>query len=298
MLRALCCWLWLVSLNGVVTAAPATDPEVIPVYIRDDVLEDYEKFVAGRDVLSLKDFKNVNMRRDVADMVLLQQALAIGGFHKRFQYMPGKFNFRNTKMLETGDLLLSFDSYWLSDAQLLGPRVFVSEPVIRRGEYLAALYTSPKNTAALSIRQLSDLAKFTAVSTPKWLTDWRTLEKLPLKQLIREDEWLSQARMVHMQWVDFMLMPFSNTKDGSYQLEQLRMQRVPGVAILLDDSRHFVVSRAHPHGQAAFTALNRGLKELRAQGRIQQLYKDAGFLIDTSSLIILNAQANSPAPPK
>lgn len=298
MLRALCCWLWLVGLNGVVTAAPATDPNIIPVYIRDDVLEDYEKFVAGRNVLTITSFKNINMRRDVADMVLLQQALAIGGFHKRFQYMPGKFNFRNTKMLETGDLLLSFDSYWLSDAQLLGPNVFVSEPVIRRGEYLAALYTSPKNTAALAIRSYNDLQKFTAVSTPKWLTDWRTLEKLPLKQLIREDEWLSQARMVHMQWVDFMLMPFSNTKDGSYQLEQIRMQQIANVAMLLDDSRHFVVSRAHPQGQTAFAALNRGLKEMRAQGRIEKLYKDAGFLVDTSSLIILNAQANSPAQPK
>lgn len=289
MLRLLCCLLLVVP-NSLVFAAPTPDEAVVPVYIRDDVLEDYEKFVAGRDVLSITNFKNINMRRDVADMVLLQQALAIGGFHQRFQYMPGKFNFRNTKMLETGDLLLSFDTYWLSDAQLLGQKVYISEAVIPRGKYLAALYTSPQNKAALSIHQLSDLQKFSAVSTPKWLTDWRTLEKLPLKQLIREDEWLSQARMVHMQWVDFMLMPFSNTKDGNYELEQLRMRQIPGVAILLNDSRHFVVSRAHPHGQAAYDALNRGLQKLKAQGRIEQLYKEAGFLVDTKNIVILNAK--------
>lgn len=286
MFRAFCCFL-LLALP--VQAKPDTSSSNrVSVYIRDDVLEDYQQFIAGRDVLTIRSFKNVNMRRDVADMVLLQQALAIGGFHKSFQYLPGKFNFRNTKMLETGDLLLSFDTYWLSDAQVLGPKVFISEPVIRRGEYLAALYTSPKNSRAFSIHQLQDLQNFTAVSTPKWLTDWRTMSALPLKELIREDEWLSQARMVHMQWVDFMLMPFSNQTNGTYQLEQLQLQQIPGIAMLLDDSRHFVVSRAHPDGKAAFDALNRGLAKLRAEGRIEALYKDAGFLVETKHLIILN----------
>lgn len=60
--------------------------EVIPVYIRDDVYEDYLKFLNGRPVLSIVDFRGATMRRDVADMVLVQQALALGGFTKNFYY--------------------------------------------------------------------------------------------------------------------------------------------------------------------------------------------------------------------
>lgn len=260
----------------------------IDVYIRDDVLEDYQAFVAGRDVLSISSSQSTTLRRDVADMVLLQQALALGGFHRTFRYLPGKFNFRNTRMLETGDLLLSFDTYWLTDATRLGNKVFITEPVIRRGEYLAAVFTSPNNAKALALREPQQLSELTAVSTPKWHTDWSTLSKIPLKKLIREDEWLSQARMVHIQWVDFMLMPFSNLPSGQYQLEQLRLQQVPGVAVLLNDSRHFVVSQAHPEGRAAFAALNKGLKVLRESGRLEKLYRDAGFLVDPAKYRILN----------
>ncbi len=275
------------SLFGSVRGAFAEQAPIV-IFIRDDVYEDYQQFVAGRDVLSIKDFQHKNMRRDVADMVLLQQSLALGGFKHQFSYVAGKVNFRNTKMLETGELLLSFDSYWLSDAQALSSAVYISDPVIRRGEYFAGIYTSPKNLRTLQVKTLDDLRELSGVSTPKWQTDWQTMSALPLKKLIREDEWLSQARIVHMGWVDFMLMPFFNANDGSYQLEQIRLQRVPGVAILLDDSRHFVISKAHPFGKTAFDAIQRGMKILRANGQIEKMYRDAGFLIDDKVIRILN----------
>jgi hypothetical protein len=277
----------LISLSCIAQSAQVKSTE-IQVYIRDDVYEDYLKFLNGRPVLSISDFRGSTMRRDVADVVLLQQALALGGFSKSFYYLPGKFNFRNTKMLESGDSLLSFDTYWLNDAQSMSDKVFISEAVVLKGEYLAGIYSSPDNSAVFQIKSLADLQSFTAVSTPKWRTDWQTLNALPLKELIQEDEWLSQARMVHMRWVDFMLMPFFHDNKGIYQLEKIRLKVVPGVAILLNDSRHFVISKAHPDGRFASEALNKGLKILRENGRIKQLYQQAGFMLPAGSVKILN----------
>lgn len=265
----------------------------VEIFIRDDVYEDYKKFVAGRDVLSITDFHSSFMRRDVADMVLLQQALALGGFQRTFLYLPGKVNFRNTKMLETGELLLSFDTYWLSDAKALKDKVLISSAVIQKGQYLAGIYTSPNNHKVLRLKTLADFQELTAVSTPKWRTDWQTMSDLPLKQLVREDEWLSQARMVHMQWVDFMLMPFVNSKDGVYKLEQIQLKLVPGVAVLLNDSRHFVISKSHPAGAEAYAALQRGLAALEKNGRMQQLYRQAGFLVDQTQYKVLNSTVRS-----
>jgi hypothetical protein len=290
----ICCLLFSFHCSAE-TISPKSDE--IPVYIRDDVYEDYLRFLNGRSVLTIDDFRGATMRRDVADMVLLQQALALGGFSKSFYYQPGKFNFRNTKLLETGDSLLSFDTYWLSDTQSLAGKVYVSEPVIRRGEYLAGIYSSPENQAMLQVGTLQQLRKFTGVSTPKWQTDWATMSALSLKELVREDEWLSQARMVHMRWVDFMLMPFFHDANGVYQLEQIRLKVVPGVAILLNDSRHFVISKAHPDGQSASAALNRGLKLLRENGRIEQLYTQAGFMLPAGSIKILNAEVATVSAP-
>lgn len=263
----------------------------IDIFIRDDVYEDYQKFLAGRDVQKIDDFNSPYMRRDVADMVLLQQALVLGGFTHKFNYLPGKVNFRNTRMLETGELLLSFDTYWLSDAKVMADKVWISPAVIAKGEYLAGIYTSPNNHKVLAINSLADFQQLSAVSTPKWRTDWKTLSALPLKTLVREDEWLSQARMVHMQWADFMLMPFVKSADGNYRLEQIELKVVPKIAILLDDSRHFVVSKQHPDGKAAFTALSKGLEILAKRGGINHMYQQAGFLVDRSQYQILNKSA-------
>lgn len=261
----------------------------IDIFIRDDVYEDYLKFVDGRDVLSITEFTSPFLRRDVADMVVLQQALALGGFNRKFNYIPGKVNFRNTRMLENGELLLSFDSYWLTDAKAIASKIYISDPVIKKGQYLAGIFASPLNAKVFTVTSSAQLAQLTAVSTPKWQTDWQTLSNLPLKKLVREDEWLSQARMVHMQWVDFMLMPLFNTPDGKYQLEKIQLKMVPKLAVLLNDSRHFVISRNHPQGKAAFTALNSGLKQLESTGQIERIYTRAGFLVDHAKYNILNA---------
>ena len=260
----------------------------ILIYIRDDVYKDYQKFVANKDVLSIKNFSGANIRRDVVDMIIAQQALKLGGFDHEFSYAAGKVNFRNTKMLQNGRLLISFDSYWLSDAQALKDKVYTSEPVIRTGEYIAGIYTNPTNKKVLAIKTLADLQQLSAVSTPKWRTDWKTLQTLPLKELIKEDEWLSMARLVNLKWVDFLLMPFNSTPDQSFTLENITLIPVKGVGVLLYDSRHFVISKTHPQGKEALKSINLGLKILRAEGAITKAYQQAGFFIDPSKISILN----------
>ncbi|GHE78214.1 hypothetical protein GCM10011501_02460 [Thalassotalea profundi] len=266
----------------------ASEAEDIIIYIRDDVYEDYQAFVDGKDIATINDFQGKTVRRDVIDMILAQKALKLGGFNHSFKYIPGKLNFRNTKMLQQGKLLISFDSYWLSDANALESDIYISDAVIKKGEYVAGLYTSPKNKAALNIKKLEDLSRFTAVSTPKWRTDWQTLSQLPLKQLVAEDEWLSMARMVNLMWIDIIFMPFNSTKDKTFSMDKITLIPVENVAIKFDDSRHFVLSKKHPLGAQAFQAINIGLKKLREQKLITKAYTQAGFFVDRNKINILN----------
>ena len=262
--------------------------EEIVIYIRDDVYKDYLNFVNGRDISTINDFHGGRIRRDVVDMILAQQALELGGFNHHFKYIPGKLNFRNTKMLQKGRLLISFDSYWYSDALTLADDIYVSDAVIRKGEYIAGLYTSPNNKPALSIKTLDDLKKFTAVSTMKWKTDWQTISQLPLKQLVAEDEWLSMARMVDLMWIDLIFMPFHASEDKRFTIDKITLMPVKDVAIVLNDSRHFVISTKHPLGAVAYKAMNDGLKKLREKKLITKAYKEAGFFIDRDKITILN----------
>ena len=267
---------------------------VIDIYIRDDVYEDYTTFVNNRDVLQITDFSGQAIRRDVVDMIIAQQALSIGGFDYQFNYIPGKVNFRNTRMLETGKLLISFDSYWLSDAHAQAHHLYISKPLIQRGEYIAGIYTQSGRENTIKINSILDFKKLTAVSTPKWRTDWQTLSALPLKELVIEHEWISMARMVNSGWVDFMLMPFHSTPDRRFKLDKIDLVPLPNIAVELKDSRHFVISRNHPLGKKAYLAIEKGLTQLRNRNAITRAYTQAGFFIDKSSYIIINGENTSP----
>lgn len=166
--------------------------------------------------------------------------------------------------------------------------VYISDEVIRNGEYIAGIYTSPTNEKTLSLKKLDDFKHLTSVSTPKWKTDWQTLELLPLKSLTREDSWLSMVRMVDIEWIDFILMPFNPTPDRSFIMNKVHLVPVKNIGVVLKDSRHFVISKRHPKGQEAFTAMNKGLKILRSHGAIVKAYQQAGFFIDTNKIIIIN----------
>mgnify|MGYP000333134634 FL=1 len=264
----------------------ATDSIII--YIRDDVYEDYLHFTSNKDVLTITEFTGKKVRRDVVDMIIAQQALRLGGFNYTFKYAPGKVNFRNTKMIQTGDSLISFDSYWLKDATAIKENVYISAPVIRQGEYVAGIYTSPENSKTLALKTFSDLQELTAISTSKWRTDWQTLSELPLKNLVDEQEWLSMARLVSQQWVDFLLMPFHSSTNQLFIMDKIILIPVEGVGIELFDSRHFVISKKHPKGAEAITAINIGIKKLRENKAIVKAYTQAGFFIDRNKITILN----------
>ncbi|MBE1302237.1 MAG: hypothetical protein GJ680_20295 [Alteromonadaceae bacterium] len=92
---------------------------------------------------------------------------------------------------------------------------------------------------------------------------------MSLKELIREDEWVSQAQMVSKMLVDFIMMPFHASMSEIYKLDNIELKPVPDIALLLNDSRHFVMSKKHPLGREVFKALSDGLLQLREDGQKQ-----------------------------
>lgn len=262
--------------------------DYVDIYIRDDVYMNYTALLSGRSPLEVDNFGGQFVRRDVIDMVLLHQALLLGGFNKPFRYRPGNVNFRDSNLLVQGKQLLSFDTYWYEETQLKAHKLFVSDPVIRKGEFFAGIYYAKDNKRMKRIQRPSDLQQLTAVSSSRWPVDWYTLSRLPLKELVDEPNWSSQAQIVNKQWADFMLIPLMPVLGNDFQLANINLVSHPKWVVLLDSSRHFVVSRLHPDGERAFDALQKGLKKLRKQGRIQDAYRQAGLLPDLTKYKQLN----------
>lgn len=271
MLKILCCLLIFYTSQLLAASAPLQVP------IEASVLADYQRFVAGRQVQDITRYDGPGARRDVIEMVLLQQALHLGGARLQFQFIPTDASARSPLLLRRGDVLLTFDSVWQQAAQQYGADIFLSSAVINKGEYFAAIATSPQNQKVLHIRQQADFATLSAVSSRVFLLDWQTLSALKLAGLREEDDWHTMARLVSRQWVDFMLVPQSTARQIQLPALGVDLVLVPGIKVLLNDSRHFAVSRQHPLALPTFAALERGLALLRQQNRIQQAYQQCGF---------------------
>jgi len=252
----------------------------VEVTIETDVYNYAQELLAGTTPLEINNFSGKHVQRDVVEFILVQKALALGGAKLEFSFTTGNYDARNSKLLQDGLLLINFDTMWLSHAKTLSNDVYISDAVIRKGEYLAGIYTSLANKDKILIDSLSDFQKLSVISNKNWPVDWYTIEQLQPKSLAHEEEWLSMAKLVSMGWVDVMLAPFTREEPYNYQSNDYHITAIEGVKIALNDSRHFVVSKNHPQGKMVFQALQKGLKTLRAQGVIEKAYRQSGFITE------------------
>jgi len=270
-MQFICFLLILLFTTYSATSTAASDKIILTV--QPDVYADYLCLLNERSPLEITDFKGECSRRDVVDIILLQQALHLGGFDLSVKFRTGQFELRNRKLLEEGFLLVSVDTFWLTEAQSVQEHLYISEPMLRNGEYIAGLYTSPNNKKALASRTLQQVQKLSGVSSKNWSGDWRAMQQLGLKKLVNEPIWVAQVKLVDRQFVDFMLAPFN----VDFARNGVILELIPQIAVKLAGSRHFVISKYHLLGEAAFKALNIGIATMRQRGLIHKAYADAGF---------------------
>lgn len=253
----------------------------IVISVESDILEMSNVFLDGQTPADFKDFSGENCQRDIVEFIMVQKALSVGGFKHRFRFVPGNFDARNSRLLLDGSLLLSFDTLWLSFVEQHRDKLYISDPMIRNGEFTAGVYTSLKNQKSIKLRTIEDFRKLTVVSSSDWHVDWQTLSEIKPRQLIDEEDWISMAKLVSKGWVDVMLVSFNNSKPFVYEGPAYKLRAIEGVKVALKDSRHYVVSKQHPMSGDTFSALQTGLKKLRENGEITKAYQECGFLNKT-----------------
>lgn len=250
----------------------------VEITIESDIYHYAQAIIQDRPIASITHFKHKTVQRDVVEFILIQQALLLGGLEIEFDFKLGNYDARNIILLEKGLLLMSFDSVWLSQATAMSDAVYISEPVINKGQYMAGLFTAKGNEALHKVAQQQHLHDVSIVSSHDWPVDWQTLQTLQPKSLLHESDWISMAKMVSRGWVDAMLVPFNTSFPFEYTGEGYHLVAVPNIKVALNDSRHFLVSKKHPLGAQTFAALQKGLAILKESGQIEKAYIDAGFL--------------------
>ncbi|BBN81325.1 hypothetical protein PA25_13100 [Pseudoalteromonas sp. A25] len=253
----------------------------VSVTIEEDIYGYAQTILGEQTVHNIDNFKHPLCQRDVVEFVIIQKAIKLGGLQLNFKFSLGNYDARNIRLLLDGLLLVSFDTLWYQELNKHTNKLYISDPIIRKGEYVAGIYTSANNIKTLNNKIGEDLSSVSIVSSSAWHTDWQTLKALKPKSLEDESDWIVMAKMVSRGWVDAMLVSFNNKSPFQYTGDGYHIQAFEGVKVPLQDSRHFAVSRSHPLAEETFKALQIGIKQLREQGFIERAYRQCGFFNDT-----------------
>lgn len=253
----------------------AKDAE-IRVAVTWDILADYQRFVGTRDVTQIDYYGGPGARRDVIELVLLQQALRLGGLQQPLTIVREQTYRRTLYQVAHGELISSGALVWKSDTHELQADLLLSSAVIKDGEFSVGLYTSETNYNALNANQ-SALRQLVAVTSPDWRTDIETLQALGFKQIYLANTWVSIVRMLQAGRGDVTLAPFQSGSDMTLHTDIGKLVPINNIKIALTGSRHWIISRVHPESTKYYTALEKGLQQLAQQGVILQAYRDCGF---------------------
>ncbi|WP_070964124.1 hypothetical protein [Vibrio sonorensis] len=251
---------------------------VLPVVLEQKVHDDYQAFLDGRDPLEINDYSGFKARRSTVEIVLLQQAFALGGMPVELDFFYGPAAERMRRMVMRQDFAMLANTVWLTAVEADKEAFWISDAFIRRGEFEAGLYTVSTRTDLLSDDYQLNISELSAVSSSQWLSDWQTLTELPLTNLVDETQWRTMVEMVGRNRVDFLLAPFQVTDDLSFKSSKYRFYPIPKVKVGLSGSRHFVLSKNYENSEALYKALNRGIAILRQKGTIERALRESGFL--------------------
>ena len=249
---------------------------VLRVAVTEDIAEDYQRFIDDRLLEQIRFYGGEGARRDVIELVLLQQALSAGGFTGKIEIVREQTYRRTLHQLASGDLISSGALVWREDLLPLADNLYITQAIVEDGEFEVGLYTTADNTEVLA-RSPNSLHQLRIVTSPDWKTDQKTLENLGFEHILLTNTWLSMVRMLAAQRADLTLAPFQIGAEMAIKAEGITLIPVPGVKVKLQGSRHWAVSKAHPEGAAFFTALERGIVALDAAGIIDQAYRECGF---------------------
>lgn len=259
------------------------------VAVLPDIKRDYVLFLGERTPTEIRYFGGDHARRDVIELVLMQQALALGGFKKPLHFVDEENYFRSIRNVLDGKTLSISGTIWYQDLQAQQEKLHISAPIVQDGQFVVGLYTSPSNQRALASKTLAQLITLKVATSRQWKPDLDTLQSLGFNKIMYTPNWLNIARMINAGRVDFTLSPIASNPEKNIVFDGITLVPIEGIKIAISGSRHWPVSKVHPLGDEFYRALSKGIAQLRSDGTIERAYRECGFFDpDLEDWVLLN----------
>lgn len=269
--------LWLAISLCASAALPCRASDATVIAVNEDILPDYLRFIHERNLQEIHDYTGEGSRRDVIELVLLMQAVQLGGFKEPIELRAEQSYLRTLRDIADGRFITSAGLAWKADINQIQDAYFTSPPLIQEGKFVVGLYTTAKNQKTFEKIPTSKIQELKVVTSSQWKSDVQTLQNLGFKYIAYSPNWVNMARMIEANRADLTLAPFQSSPHMAISVGGITLYPLKGVKVAIAGSRHWPISRKHPQGNAFYQALVRGLAQLEAKGTIQRAYRECGF---------------------
>ena len=251
--------------------------EAVILAVNEDIPQDYQRFLQGRDPLDVKHYSGDGARRDIIELTLLMQALRLGGFTKPVELRIESSYLRILRGVVDGRFISSGALMWKTDIDATSATLWASRPVLKEGEFIVGIYTTQKNYAAFNSLEPTRVKELKVVTNSQWKSDVKTLKDLGFKHITYAPNWINMVRMIDGGRAQITLAPFQSSDKMMIDVGDINLYPLQNIKVDISGSRHWPISQKHPEGKAFYEALERGLSQLEATGTIQRAYRECGF---------------------
>jgi len=243
------------------------------ILVSEEVLRDYKLLVGNLAPTSVRDFRGQGSSRQVAEVILLLQALDAGGYRREIRLRTSPSNAQTLRTLVAGEAHLSGTTRWKQELQKFEPRINPSFALLRAGEFQMGLFGC-RGQLKLGVPTLNELS---IVADRSRSVEWSALKQAHFKAVDSSDSELTRVRMVCLGRVDATVAEFPAASELSIHRGGFTLEAYPEIKLTFEDTRHYPISKVADRSQAVTMALNRGLRVIRRKGLVTRAMLHSGF---------------------
>lgn len=262
--------------------APLAKEKLAKIGIPTDVMNDYHQFLAHRNLQTIDNFSGIHSRRDVVELALFMREMQIHLPELVIDLVPIDSYSNGIEQVRAGKISALATTCWLADLQDYTNELIISNALIQDGQSRVGLYCLSTNNTALALKDIEDLRALKVVSNSDWSADWQTLSNLGIENRIDVKTWRQMVYKVSCGEADIVLAPFPSHNQLQIEFENCTLVPIPGHAIALHGSRHFVAA-CNTTGEEINSVIFPAIQTLIDNGDVFKSLNECGFFNQTTA---------------
>ncbi|KMT66699.1 hypothetical protein [Catenovulum maritimum] len=237
----------------------------------------YLDVLGNKKCYEINSYLNSSSFRNSIELVVLCKALYLAGIEVNFKFQLVPNYVRSLLEVEKGNALMAASTAW--EADIDDAHLYKSEAVFKSKEFVKGFYTTPALIDEIEFKvhealnhgtsPVNALRQYSFLSAKHWVYDWHVINALSLPVASMSGHF-SLCRMLAANRAQVYMgeMVMIGRDNWAFPCDNIKLLPIEGIKLSFIQSRHYAISKTHPHGKKVYEALNIGIKKLRSSGEL------------------------------